>query len=72
MTFSHVSDNMNTFLLVMIFYLFKSINPLAPELFFKFFAHPVFKMWIIQEPNEVELRNKRHFEEKRTEIMQHI
>jgi hypothetical protein len=27
-------------------------------------------MWIIQEPNEVELWNKRHFEEKRTEIMQ--
>jgi hypothetical protein len=33
---------------------------------FKIFAHPVFKMWIIQEPNEVELWNKWHFEEKRT------
>jgi hypothetical protein len=29
---------------------------LAPE-------HPVFKMWIIQEPNEVELWNKWHFVE---------
>ena len=26
------------------------INPLAPEFSFKFLAHPVFKMWIIQEP----------------------
>jgi hypothetical protein len=40
--------------------------------FFKIFAHPVFKMWIIQEPNEVELWNKRNFEEKRQEIMQHL
>jgi hypothetical protein len=47
------------------------INPLAPE-FFLIFAHPVFKMWIIQEPNQVELWNKRHFEEKETEIMQHV
>jgi hypothetical protein len=28
-------------------------------------------MWKIQEPNEVELWNKRYFEEKRMEIMQH-
>jgi hypothetical protein len=48
------------------------INPLALELFFLIFAHPVFKMWIMQEPNEVELWNKRHFEEKRKEIIQHF
>jgi hypothetical protein len=39
------------------------INPLVPELFFLIFAHSVFKMWIIQEPNQVELWNKWHFEE---------
>jgi hypothetical protein len=32
--------------------------------FFKIFTHPVFKMWIIQEPNKVELWNKRHFKRK--------
>jgi len=39
------------------------INRLAPELFFLILAHPVYKMWIIQEPNTLELRNKLHFEE---------
>jgi hypothetical protein len=40
------------------------INLLAPELFFFFFfAHPVYKMWIIHEPNALELWNKLHFEE---------
>ena len=29
-------------------------------------------MRMIQEPNKVALWNKRHFEEKKTEIMQHI
>jgi len=29
-------------------------------------------MQIIQEPNKVALRNKRHFEEKKTEIMHHV
>jgi hypothetical protein len=29
-------------------------------------------MWIIQEPNKVELWNKWRFEEKRTQIMQHV
>jgi hypothetical protein len=45
---------------------------LAPDFFLQILAHPVFKMWIIQEPNEVALWNKRHFEEKKTEIMQHV
>jgi len=40
------------------------INLLAPELFFfLILAHPVYKMWIIQEPNKLELWNKLHFEE---------
>ena len=30
------------------------INLLAPELFFNF-STPVYKMWIIQEPNTLEL-----------------
>jgi hypothetical protein len=34
---------------------------------FKFLAHPVCKMWIIQEPKKVELWNKQHFEEKNGE-----
>ena len=43
------------------------INPLAPELFFFILAHPVYKMWIIQEPNKLALWNKLHFEEKNGE-----
>ena len=41
------------------------INLLAPELFFLILAHPVYKMWIIQESNTLELWNKLHFEEKK-------
>jgi len=32
--------------------------------FFLILAHSVYKMWIIQEPNMLELWNKLHFEEK--------
>jgi len=35
-------------------------------------AHPVYKMWIIQEPNTLELWNKLHFEEKKTENIYHV
>jgi hypothetical protein len=35
--------------------------------FFLILAHSVYKMWIIQEPNMLELLNKQHFEEKKTE-----
>jgi hypothetical protein len=38
------------------------INLLETELFFNF-STPVYKMWIIQEPNTLELWNKLHFEE---------
>ena len=38
-------------------------NLLAPELlFFLILAHSVYKMWITQEPDELELWNKLHFE----------
>ena len=33
--------------------------------FFLILAHPVYKMWIIQEPNTLELWNKLHFEERK-------
>ena len=45
---------------------------LAQELFFKILAHPVYKMWIIQEPNKLELWNKLHFKEKKTESIGHV
>jgi len=32
--------------------------------FFKILAHPLYKMWIIQEPNSLDLWNKLHFEEE--------
>jgi len=35
-------------------------------------AHPVYKIWIIQEPNTLELWNKLHFEEKKTENIHHV
>ena len=41
------------------------INLLAPELFFQILAHPVYKMWIKQEPNMLELWNRLHFEKKK-------
>ena len=47
-----------------------TINLLAPELhFFLILAHPVYKMWIIQEPNTLELWNKLHFEGKKVEYI---
>jgi len=35
-------------------------------------AHPVYKMWITQEPNTLELWNKLHFEEEKTESVYHV
>ena len=31
-------------------------------------AHPVYEMWIIHEPNNLELWNKLHFEEKKLRV----
>ena len=48
-------------------------NLLVPELFFfLILAHPVCKMWMIQEPNMLELWNKLYFEEKKTESIYHV
>jgi len=52
--------------------IFISINRLAPELFFLILAHPVYKMWIKQEPNTLELWNKLHFQEKETESIYRV
>jgi hypothetical protein len=51
---------------------FLNFNLLAPEFFFIFLAHPVYKIWIAQEPKKVALWNKRHFEEKEKESVQHV
>ena len=48
------------------------VNFLAPELFFLILAHPVYKMLIIQETNTLELWNKLHFEEEKTESIYHV
>ena len=36
--------------------------------FFLILAHPVYKMWIIREPNKFELWNELHFEEKKRRV----
>jgi hypothetical protein len=48
------------------------LNLLAPELFFLILAHAVYKVWIIQEANKLELWNKLHFKEKKTESILHV
>jgi len=47
-------------------------NLLVPELFFLILAHSVYKMWIIQEPNKLDLWNKLHFEKEKTESIFHV
>ena len=47
-------------------------NLLVTDFLFQILAHPLFKMWVIQKPNKVALWNKRHFEEKKMEIIQHV
>ena len=40
--------------------------------FFFILAHPVYKMWIIQEPNTLDLWNKLHFEEEKTDSIYYV
>jgi len=47
-------------------------SPFGAVIIFLILAHPVYKMWIIQEPNTLELWNKLHFEEKETESIYHV
>ena len=45
----------------------------AGIIIFFILADPVYKMWIIQEPNKLALWNKLHFEEKKkTGIVEHF
>ena len=48
------------------------LNLLAPELFFLILAYSVYKMWIIQEPNMLQLWNKLHFEKEKTDSTYHV
>jgi len=47
-------------------------EPFGAGIIFLIFAHPVYKMRIIQEPNMLELWNKLHFEEKKTDSIYHV
>ena len=52
-------------------HLVHDIKFLAPD-FFLILAHPVYKMWIIQEPNTLELWNKLHFEGEKTDSIYRV
>jgi hypothetical protein len=47
-------------------------NLLVPEFGILILAHPVCKMRIIHEQKKLALWNKQNFEEKKTEIIQHV
>ena len=75
---SSLSD---TYYLLWLWWLFSTtlenffVCPLAfwrRNYFFFILAHPVYKMWIIQEPNTLELWNKLHFEEEKTESIYRV
>jgi hypothetical protein len=40
--------------------------------YFLKFSTPVYKVWITQEPNKLELWNKLHFEEEETDSIYHV
>ena len=44
------------------------VNPFGAGIIFLILAHSVYKMWIIQEPNKLELWNKLHFKEKKRRV----
>ena len=48
------------------------ISPLAPEFIFLILAHLYIKWEKIQKPNMLELWNKLHFEEKKTESIYYV
>jgi len=69
-----VSNSISTHFRLRVYWSHNQIlKPLAPELFFFLIsAHPVYKMRIIQEPNQLALWNKLHFEEKKTDSIEHV
>jgi len=42
--------------------------PFGARIIFLILAHSIYKMWIIQEPNKLELWNKLHFKEKKRRV----
>ena len=48
------------------------VEPFGAGIYFFNFSTPVYKMLIIQEPNMLELWNKLHFEEEKTESIYHV
>jgi len=48
------------------------INLFGAGIIFLILAHPVYKIWIIQEPNMLELWNKLHFEEEKPESIYRV
>ena len=46
--------------------------PFGAGIIFLILAQSVYKMWIMQEPNKLALWNKLHFEQKKTEIIEHV
>ena len=55
-----------------VYTMFKLFGTYICWIIFLILAHPVYKMWIIQEPNSLELWNKLHFEEEKTESFYHV
>ena len=49
-----------------------SYEPFGAGIIFLILTHPVYEMWIIQEPNMLELWNKLHFEEEKTESIYNV
>ena len=78
--FEYRINSLNTGLFIMFFMITNIYNKKTkgPTLTFRRrnfllnFSTPVFKMWIIQEPKKVAFWNKRHFEEEKTESVQHV
>jgi len=49
-----------------------AFKPFGAGIIFLMLTHPVYKMWIIQELNMLEVWNKLDFEEKQTESIYHV
>jgi hypothetical protein len=47
------------------------VDSFGAGIIFFILAHPVNKIWIIQKSNMLELWNKLHFEEKKTDSIHH-
>ena len=47
-------------------------KPFGAGIIFLILAHPIYKVWIIQEPDMLELWNKLHFKEEETESICHV